>query len=454
MPTLFISYKRGTTAIGPLMQRLRAAKYRLWFDRDDIHLGDPNWQARIDRGLERSQGIILGITPAACQSEPVRYEVRKARERGLLIFPLVLEHVPDIGKALVDLGLPKEQHVEDFTDADRWDENCDRLLRDLVYQGLRVTRHELREQSREAAYTLHQRYLRRLVDQIGRLRLSQINPDQPDGVLLEAVYVDTPTPLNISVEVQDWHVVDWWITTGEKSDYRQGFATRRHPDELGYEMAALEGKISDVEEQIEQDRSLRPDLTPERHLRWGNGFHGNVLQLTAHDIASARDRLVFLGAPGIGKSTFVRHLALCLAGAQLDGWTRPANLGTLSPWPHGALTPVYVELRRFVASRHFPARLNELPTAEHLWAYIKADLLSDELAAYADDLKQDLEQGHAVLILDGLDEVPYPEGQLSARQRQLQHLAASIHDTFAPSRVVVASRPYAMRGGRCRALKR
>lgn len=58
MPTLFISYKRGTTAIGPLMERLRAAKYRLWFDRDDIHLGDPDWQARIDRGLERSSGVM------------------------------------------------------------------------------------------------------------------------------------------------------------------------------------------------------------------------------------------------------------------------------------------------------------------------------------------------------------------------------------------------------------
>jgi formylglycine-generating enzyme required for sulfatase activity len=107
---------------------------------------------------------------------------------------------------------------------------------------------------------------------------------------------------------------------------------------------------------------------------------------------------------------------------------------------------VYVELRRFVSSPHFPARLNILPTAEHLWAYIKADLLGGELAAYADDLKADLEQGHAVLILDGLDEVPYPEGQLSARQRQLQRLAASIHDTFGSSRVVVTSRPYAYEG--------
>lgn len=52
MPTLFISYKRGTTSIAPLMEILKSKKYRLWFDREDIHLGDPNWQARIDEGLD------------------------------------------------------------------------------------------------------------------------------------------------------------------------------------------------------------------------------------------------------------------------------------------------------------------------------------------------------------------------------------------------------------------
>lgn len=452
MPTLFISYKRGTTAIGPLMERLRAAKYRLWFDRDDIHLGDPDWQARIDRGLERSQGVILGITPAACTSEPVRYEIRQARALGLFIFPVILERVPDIGQALVDIGLPKEWHTEDFTDAARWDEHCARLLRDLQHQGVRVTRHDLREQRGEAAHTLHQRYLRRLADQLGRLRLSQINPDQPDGVPLEAVYVDAPTPLSISVEVQDWQVVDWWLSRAGERSRPDGDtpAPRTRPADLGYEASALESLIEVVKQRIAAYREENPDAKPdEKYLwrnRWRNGPHENILPLAAQDVAAARDRLVILGAPGIGKSTFVRHLALCLAGAQLDDWTRPATLDTLVQWPHGALTPVYVELRRFVASRHFPARLTDLPTAGHLWAYIQADLLGGELAPYADDLKQDLEQGHAVLILDGLDEVPYPEGGLSQRQEQLRQLALSLNVAYGSSRVIVASRPYAYEG--------
>jgi hypothetical protein len=93
---LFISYKRGTAAIAPLMAELRSAGYRLWFDRDEIHLGDPDWQARIDRGLEHCDGVILGLTPAACASEPVQYKIKKASALGKPIFPLLLERLSRI----------------------------------------------------------------------------------------------------------------------------------------------------------------------------------------------------------------------------------------------------------------------------------------------------------------------------------------------------------------------
>lgn len=62
------------------------------------------------------------------------------------------------------------------------------------------------------------------------------------------------------------------------------------------------------------------------------------------------------------------------------------------------------------------------------------------------DLRYDLEHGHAVLILDGLDEVPYPEGKLKQRQGQLISLMQSLNTRYADSRTLVASRPYAYEG--------
>ncbi len=48
--------------VAPLMEILRAARYRLWYDRNEIHLGDPHWQARIDQGLGQCDGGMLQVT--------------------------------------------------------------------------------------------------------------------------------------------------------------------------------------------------------------------------------------------------------------------------------------------------------------------------------------------------------------------------------------------------------
>lgn len=451
MPTLFISYKRNTSAVAPLMERLRAKHYRLWFDRDEIHLGDPDWRARIDQGLARCDGVILNLTPAACESGPVQYEVRQALALGKPIFPIVLEKLSDWGAALTQVGLTPNQHTEDFTDVMQWDAQVKRLLRDLEIQGLRVTPHD-RRQERDRSnpnYVLHQTYLKRLAERIGTLNLAQINPDNAQGVELERVYVDSPTGLVISLEVQNWQVVDWWISEKSNSHTRDDETVQRHkPSELGYEDAPFEALVGQVDAEIQRYREAHPDKKPNNWLGnpWNNGIKKNRIALHLNHLAAARDRLVILGAPGSGKSTFVKYLALCLAGAGIDDWTREASITALDNWPHGALTPVYVELRRFVASAHFPVDSKTPATADHLWAYIEHELLGDELSAYADDLRYDLEHGHAVLILDGLDEVPYPEGQLKARQGQLISLAQGLNTRYASSRVIVASRPYAYEG--------
>ncbi len=456
MPTLFISYKRGTAAVAPLMEKLRDAHYRLWFDRDEIHLGDPDWQAQIDTGLTRCDAVILNITPEACKSKPVQYEVKKAQELGKPIFPIILEKIKDYDKAIKDLGLAPKQHIEDFTDVTKWDEQIQRLLRDLVKQDLRVSHHEIRQERDpdNPKYRLHQMYLKKLADQIGTLNLAQINPEQGQDVYLEEVYVDSPTGLNISVEVENWQVIDWWISRDDEHQQRFGNDNtnlpRIRPEEFGNERSQFEALIGNIDEQIAKYREENPDLKPDEEKRyrnsWNNGIHNNVIHLHLNHLVATSDRLVILGLPGSGKSTFVKYLALCLAGSEIDGWARQSSAVMLENWSHGALTPIYVELRRFVASKYFPSDVKTPVTSDHLWSYIQNDLLDKELKEYAEDLRYDLEHGHTVLILDGLDEVPFPEGKLKDRQRQLIGLAHSINTRFPTSRVIFASRPYAYQG--------
>lgn len=165
-------------------------------------------------------------------------------------------------------------------------------------------------------------------------------------------------------------------------------------------------------------------------------------------------RLVLLGDPGSGKSTFARYVALCMAGENL---AHPeANLALLTtplpitskfktrydeqkpqPWDHGALLPVMITLRDF-AARSLPAT-DQRATAEHLWQFIITELSAAALADFASYLRKELLEVGGLLLLDGLDEVP--EAQL--RRSQLKQAIEDFAATFPRCRILVTSRTYA-----------
>jgi len=142
--------------------------------------------------------------------------------------------------------------------------------------------------------------------------------------------------------------------------------------------------------------------------------------MSALEAASRLDRLVLLGDPGAGKSTFVNHLALRLAQAAhrreqggLDAQHRlfTAVLGAgvlgagdpveaLPGWTRGPLVPLRVILRDMAGS----ARPGERGSATALWRFVERTLAEADLAAAAPALKERLD-GQAILLLDGLDEV-------------------------------------------------
>lgn len=176
--------------------------------------------------------------------------------------------------------------------------------------------------------------------------------------------------------------------------------------------------------------------------------------LSALEQLNQHPRLVLLGDPGSGKTTFVNFVALCLAGEALQ---RPeANLKVLTaplppdndarqqkedprpqPWTHGALLPVRIVLRDF-AARSLPPP-GTRATAQHLWRFLESELQAGALGAFAKPLLQELLEKGALILFDGLDEVPEAHQQRTQIKQAVEDFAA----TFRKCRLLVTSRTYA-----------
>jgi len=129
----------------------------------------------------------------------------------------------------------------------------------------------------------------------------------------------------------------------------------------------------------------------------------NTRPMSALDAAIENRRLVLLGDPGSGKSTFVNYLAYCLATHILEPngeWLDHHLPG----WPEKEFLPVVVILRDFVHS--LSDTLSGRAEPSHLWNFIRERLKAQNLTFTVDLIEQALEDGRVLILLDGLDEVP------------------------------------------------
>lgn len=125
------------------------------------------------------------------------------------------------------------------------------------------------------------------------------------------------------------------------------------------------------------------------------------------EAAATQPRLVILGDPGSGKSTFTNYLGYLLAGARLGEAAPPDG------WPHGARLPLRFLLRDLVTILPGEADLDCLPAerceqalCEAVRGYLPTLLAANDAAAALPLVRSALDAGQCLVIFDGLDEAP------------------------------------------------
>ncbi len=174
------------------------------------------------------------------------------------------------------------------------------------------------------------------------------------------------------------------------------------------------------------ERQRRPEAMPGREM--------DTRPLTAIEAASQATRLVLLGDPGAGKSTFVRKLA---------GWQAAANANPAIDPPPGfdrQLLPIVIVLRDLAAAlgavqlNHLSANQRQQKLADLVRDQALADLDGMECADFAAELRQAFYDGQCLLILDGLDEAPYDLRPL------VREAVAAVSTRHRPKRTIVTCR--------------
>lgn len=160
-------------------------------------------------------------------------------------------------------------------------------------------------------------------------------------------------------------------------------------------------------------------------------------RISAQGMISREKRLVLLGDPGSGKSTFVNYIAHVIAQAGRSGnpdkWLD--RLRKAGEWEHGLLLPVRVILREFAAGLDKDTQ----PKADLLISFIQDSVKPEE---FRKPLYECLlsEKAPCLVFFDGLDEVP------SYLRQAVVKTIDSFAEKYSIHRFIVTCRIYAYVG--------
>ena len=168
-----------------------------------------------------------------------------------------------------------------------------------------------------------------------------------------------------------------------------------------------------------------------------SGLTRDTRPLRALEAVRKQPRLVLLGEPGSGKSTFVHHLICGLAMLELAP-KLPWLAAFVKEWGATPLLPVRIILRDFDAWLRSQQPQPVVAQVKHVLDFIAHQLDEQSMNFALPLIKDALQAGAAFVLLDGLDEVP------SRAMRQFMRDAiVALVQRYPKSHYLVTCRTYA-----------
>jgi len=230
-------------------------------------------------------------------------------------------------------------------------------------------------------------YLRWLHEESKRSGLLRVLNPRDATVDAKSVTVDKVyTPLNVRMRAT---LIDSALEAASATTSGQTLQSEPQRIRTGFKLSDLKPIYSATNSVTHSD------------LKTENIFIRPMLPLM--EVTGNTDRLVILGDPGSGKSTFLQFLTLSLTGHLINPESSWMTELQKQGWEQGEYIPVVVTLRDF--AQDVPAG-TMTGGANLLFDHIERQLARPRLEACFPALLEALENGSALVLLDGLDEVP------------------------------------------------
>ena len=258
-------------------------------------------------------------------------------------------------------------------------------------------------------------YRQHLVDRFGKLTLYSLSSDQPIAVDLEQVFVKLTATQQSSFQA-------FTLRSGDSGQYRSSI-WKFSAERIRELQASGYVEVKDKDELASLQKFLASE-SPEQ-------IASQQITLSLPQALRAHPHLAIIGAPGAGKTTALKWLALAYSRRQVKERLELDE----------DRLPLFVALRdfnRFLdnldGNHKLPGQLHPALLAEHLQDYYANNVQC--LPLPPDFFLRALTTGQALVLLDGLDEVSVA----SKRTRAAEFVAACVR-AYPKCRFVLSSRP-------------